>query len=217
MPAPAFTSAWRSAFRDRAFALEFAISLAVAIPVFALTMHVLNWVETRAGVSIPDPLQALFAPVDVTWLTFALIYGGLFGALAVLLRNPRLFLFGGQAYMLLTLLRLLSIWLTPLAPPEGIIPLKDPVVQMMAGTDQVLLRDLFFSGHTSLPFLIFLIAPGRRLRWAFFGLSVSIGALVVLQHVHYTIDVLAAPAASLATRGLIRRLRPGGAERVRCR
>lgn len=53
--------------------------------------------------------------------------------------------------------------------------------------------DLFFSGHTGLPFLLALIfwrMPAWRVM--FLGFSLLFGAVVLLGHLHYSIDVLAA-------------------------
>jgi hypothetical protein len=53
--------------------------------------------------------------------------------------------------------------------------------------------DLFFSGHTGLPFLMGLIYWNDiRLRVFFIISSVIFGIVVLLAHLHYTIDVLAA-------------------------
>ena len=52
---------------------------------------------------------------------------------------------------------------------------------------------LFFSGHTSLPFLLFLVARDRGFRIAFLLLTLATGTCVIVQHVHYTIDVVVAP------------------------
>ena len=53
--------------------------------------------------------------------------------------------------------------------------------------------DLFFSGHTGLPFLMALIFWNNKyLRYSFFALSFIFAATVLLGHLHYSIDVLAA-------------------------
>ncbi len=52
----------------------------------------------------------------------------------------------------------------------------------------------FFSGHTGLPFLMALIFwQEPRVRVAFLTLSCTFGIAVLLAHVHYSIDVFAAP------------------------
>ena len=54
-------------------------------------------------------------------------------------------------------------------------------------------NDLFFSGHTGLPFLIALIFwELKYLRWLFLLASVTFGVIVLLAHLHYSIDVFAA-------------------------
>ena len=54
-------------------------------------------------------------------------------------------------------------------------------------------NDLFFSGHTGLPFLIALIFWNHvYIRSIFLAASVVLGATALLSHLHYSIDVFAA-------------------------
>jgi hypothetical protein len=54
-------------------------------------------------------------------------------------------------------------------------------------------NDLFFSGHTGLPFLVALIFWNHLyLRVLFISTSVVFGVIVLLAHLHYSIDVFAA-------------------------
>lgn len=54
-------------------------------------------------------------------------------------------------------------------------------------------NDLFFSGHTGLPFLIALIFWNHKyLRALFVGAAGLFGTIVLLAHLHYSIDVFAA-------------------------
>lgn len=53
--------------------------------------------------------------------------------------------------------------------------------------------DLFFSGHTGLPFLMALIFWGNRsIRYIFLAMSAILAVVVLLGHIHYTIDVVSA-------------------------
>lgn len=53
--------------------------------------------------------------------------------------------------------------------------------------------DLFFSGHTGLPFLMALIFWERKaIRYTFIFASLFFGVIVLLGHLHYSIDVLSA-------------------------
>lgn len=53
--------------------------------------------------------------------------------------------------------------------------------------------DLFFSGHTGLPFILSLVFWDEKwLRNIFLAASIIFGVVVLLSHLHYTIDVLSA-------------------------
>ena len=98
----------------------------------------------------------------------------------------------------MVLLRIAAMAVTPLEAPPGMIPLHDPLVRLF-GPGRLLTKDLFFSGHTSTLFLLALAVPGRRWK-AFFALCAAAVAFCVLaQHVHYAIDVLAAPLFAYAS------------------
>ena len=58
--------------------------------------------------------------------------------------------------------------------------------------DMIFRNDLFFSGHTAFPFLAFLIFRDSWIRWVFLAGSLVQGTTVLLMHVHYSIDVVAA-------------------------
>jgi hypothetical protein len=182
----------RNAWRDPAWRVELAATLAVLIPVLFAMTHFLDWVEGRRGVTMPDPVLALFPAVNLTWLTFLLIYAGIIVGLAVLVQNPRRLLLVFQGYALMALFRMAAMYLAPLEPPPGIIELRDPFVEFFGG-GKTLTRDLFFSGHTSTTFLLFLLVPGKWLRVGYACATLLVGLFVVLQHVHYTFDVVAAP------------------------
>jgi len=76
--------------------------------------------------------------------------------------------------------------------PDQIVPGNGLLDRIYVGLD--LQAGYFFSAHTGLPFLMALIFWDRRfLRYFYFVLSGIFGAAVLLAHVHYSIDVFAAP------------------------
>jgi len=120
------------------------------------------------------------------------VYGGaifiLFCA-ALLLYNPEKIPFTLKSVALFVVIRSLFVSLTHIGPfpTEGII--DSPHFMRMFTTG----ADLFFSGHTGLPFLMALIFwDDKLLRVFFIACSLFFGAVVLLGHIHYTIDVFAA-------------------------
>lgn len=185
-------SIWLPYLLDKNFRTKFLITLTLLAIILISLANFLAYNEARPGFSFNDPLLAAFHPVDVTWLTFGLIYLGLIIALSFLIFNPDRMLIALQSYTLIAALRLITIYFLPLNAPIYIIPLKDPFVEYFGG-GETLLRDLFFSGHTATMFLFFLTAKSKKLKTVFLICTILIAALVLIQHVHYTIDVVAAP------------------------
>ena len=163
--------------------------LAVILYIFP---NFLIYVEERQGVTLTDPILELFNPIDLTWLTFGLIYISLIVAIYSFAAKPEVLLLALQSYSLLVIFRMMVMYSAPLNAPEKLILLNDPFVQFF-GSGEVLTKDLFFSGHTATLFLLFLISDKKYLKIIFLMSSILVGIAVLLQHVHYTIDVLAAP------------------------
>ena len=78
---------------------SFPVTLPVLVVVLAGWRDSSNAMKPGRGSCCPDPLLALFAPHDVTWLTFGLIYIGLIAAIVYLLRHPATLLVAMQAYV----------------------------------------------------------------------------------------------------------------------
>jgi len=185
-------SIWQLAFANKTYRARFAITLILLGIVLSLFAKFLAYNEYRPGFSFNDPFLSSFKAVDVTWLTFGLIYLGLIIALGFLAFHPARMLVALQSYTLIAALRLITIYFLPLNAPIHIIPLQDPFVEFFGG-GSTLLRDLFFSGHTSTMFLFFLTAKSKKLKTIFLICTILIAFSVLIQHVHYTIDVIAAP------------------------
>ena len=189
---------WPQAWNDSRFRLT-AIVLAFFLPVTLLVFRAfLDVVELRQGVVLVDPLLPFLTPVDLTWITFGLIYGGLVFAIIRLLPQPSLLLRMIAAYIILVLIRMACMYAVPLEPPPGAIPLVDPFVEFFGAPGTTLTRDLFFSGHTAILFLLGLGMPARNISFLLFLATGAVAVCVLVQHVHYTIDVLVAPLAAYA-------------------
>ncbi|MCU0330165.1 MAG: hypothetical protein MUC47_04195 [Candidatus Kapabacteria bacterium] len=187
---------WRTALTSRPW--DVSITLLVLAVSSVSYSRFLGAVERRPGVVLADPLHALFNPIDCTWPIFILLYGAIVLTVAALLPHPDRFLQALRAYTIVIGLRITMMWATPLDPPPAMIPLADPVVGFLTGGSVPLGRDLFFSGHTSLLVLAAMVVPSAILRRILVGVSIGVAVAVVVQHVHYTVDVLVAPLAAYA-------------------
>ena len=175
-------------FRERKG--ELAITLFALLLMLALYSRFVAFVESRPGVVLDDPILRFLPSYDLTWPIFALVYGGVLLGLITLLRNPDSFLLAIRSYALILLVRIFTLYVTPFAAPDDMILLVDPIAGL--GPGNVLQNDLFFSGHTATLFLLYLTARNRLLRLIFLGCTILIGTMLVVQHVHYSIDIIAA-------------------------
>jgi hypothetical protein len=189
---------WQSAWQDSAIRRGLLITLPLLIVTLSTLARFLQGVEQRPGVVLSDPVLALFTPHDVTWLTFLLIYAGLFGAIAMLMRDPRRLLLAMHTYIIMVAFRMCAMSLLPLDPPQNMIPLADPFVEYF-GTGIQLNKDLFFSGHTSTLFLLSLTMQSRRWQRVFFLCTAAVACCVLIQHTHYAVDVFVAPFFAYAS------------------
>ena len=191
-------AAWTAAWRDPRFRLRIFLTVPALVAALLVLARFLTWNEARPGAVLRDPVLALLPPRDLTGLTFGLIYLGLAFGVARLAREPRALVVALQAYVLMVLFRIAAMAVTPLEPPPGMIPLHDPLVRLF-GPGALLTKDLFFSGHTSTLFLLACAVPGRQWKALFLVSTAAVGISVLWQHVHYTIDVLAAPLFAYAS------------------
>ncbi len=111
-------------------------------------------------------------------------------AIAILVYEPRRIPFIIKSIALFIIVRSFFVGLTHIGASPQQIPmdLSNWIEKITFGGG-----DLFFSGHTGLPFLLALIFwKNRILRIIFLLSSVMFGAITLLGHIHYSIDVFAA-------------------------
>ena len=196
---------WKSFLKDKKNLTEFIITAVIVTLVIISFSHFLHFVEQREGVVLNDPLLNAFNPIDLTWLTFALIYLSLIIFVITTFNKPDKLLIAFQAYGLMLIFRTIAMYLTPFEAPETILLLNDPFVQFFAKGD-ILTKDLFFSGHTGTLFLVSLLAENKTLKTIFLILTILVGSAVLLQHVHYSVDVFVAPFVAYGSYRIIKNL-----------
>lgn len=182
---------WKEFLNHKKNRNEFSISLILLALTLSGLANFVNYAEARNGVVLQDPLLNLFNPIDLTWLTFGLIYISLIVAIITLLKNPKQLVFAMQLYALMVVVRISAMYLLPLEPPAKMIILNDPFVEFF-GSGKSLTKDLFFSGHTASLYILFLVSQQKIIKTVFLICTMMVAISVLLQHVHYTIDVFAA-------------------------
>ena len=120
---------WKSFLKDKKHLTEFIITAIIVTAVIIAFSHFLHFVEQREGVVLDDPILKTFNPIDLTWLTFALIYISLIIFVVTTFNKPNKLLISFQAYGLMLVFRTIAMYLTPFDAPEKILLLNDPFVQ----------------------------------------------------------------------------------------
>jgi hypothetical protein len=183
---------WKSFFNNKRNRNEFILTVVLLAILMISFSQFLQFIEKRNGVSLPDPILNAFSPLNLTWLTFTLIYLSIVLFLFSLRKDPYKIMIALQAYGVMVIFRIIAMYLVPLEAPKTILLLNDPFVQLF-GKGEILTKDLFFSGHTATLFLLFLLTKNKILKVIFLVSTVTVGITVLLQHVHYSIDVFVAP------------------------
>ena len=185
---------WKSLTRNKRYLGIWTVSLLTTLIVLFLVGLFLCFNESRTdGTLLNDFVLNTIEPKDVSTILFPITWVSILGGLPILLRTPErsMRVFWGISAM--AIIRCIAMYLVPLEPPIGIIPLRDPFVEGAFYDNQILVKDLFFSGHTSNMVILTLIMDIKLLRIILAFATVIVGYLLLVQHVHYTIDVLAAP------------------------
>ena len=183
---------WREAWQLPAFRIRLIAGLLILATLFSVLPAFFTHIEARQGVQLHDWLLHRIPAINLSIPVFIVIWGGVGFGLWRSLQQPLVFQMILCSYLLLTITRMLTIALVPLNPPAGLLPLADPLANIMYG-EHFITKDLFYSGHTATLFLFFFCFDKQRDKTFFLLASLAVGVGVLVQHVHYSIDVLMAP------------------------
>jgi len=196
---------WKHAWQKKPFRIKLLIAFPALIIVLYCFTILFDYIEYRPGTLLNDWVLNELPPHNVSVLIFIFIWSPVALAIARSVKDPDFFLLALCTYTILTFLRLLSIYLVPLDPPKGLIPLIDPLGNRLYGSKFVT-KDLFFSGHTSTMFGLAFCFSRRNDRILGFIAAIAVGFLVLVQHIHYTIDVISAPFFSFVAYKIAQKL-----------
>jgi len=173
-----------------------------------------------------DPLF-FWEPIDFSIPTFLLTYGILGFYIIFHLYSPLKIIYFIQMLAFIVFCRIISLTLIqfdapiPIDPNTGeyllkvpanyagstMIQLSDPILNNIIyhksgiQSSKVIYthHDLFFSGHTAKCLLASLLFQNKKIKYFCIILTIIMATFLVLQHVHYSIDVIFAPIVTLLT------------------
>jgi len=171
------------------YAQSLALSIGMFFGAFAVNIYAIHFATERASNSVTDLVLSNIPAMDVDGLfVFSTIAFGVFSVFLIL-PHPKHIPFALKTVALFWLIRSAFTALTHVAPFDA-HPVSDfgpQINKIFFGADR------FFSAHTGMPFLGALAFWHRRwIRYTYLAGSVYFGIIVLLGHLHYSIDVAAA-------------------------
>lgn len=179
----------KTLFGDKKFVWSFCASFAFLFISFVINYYAGIYATERASNAVTDIILSNIRVYDVDRI---FIYGPfvlwLFVAIFAV-QEPKRVPFILKSIALFVVIRSVFITLTHIGPfPTEVVLAQSDLIKKFAFGG-----DLFFSAHTGLPFLMALIFwKDKYLRWIFIAASIFFGIIVLMGHLHYSIDVLAA-------------------------
>jgi hypothetical protein len=183
---------WQAAFNTSLKRVRLIIGTMLIVSIINIMPSFFRAIEQRNGVVLHDWVLAHLPAMDVSVPIFAIIWG--MGILMMIraLYKPEL----GMTYLwtliFVCIARFITLTLVKLDPPVGLIPLVDPLTGYFYG-HAAITKDLFFSGHTATLVLIYLNLERKRDKQIALAATIVLMFLLLIQHIHYTMDILVAP------------------------
>jgi hypothetical protein len=181
-------SQYRTLFRASPFVRSVAQGTAFLAASMIAIFAAVTYATTNASNHVTDIVLSNVGPFD---MRFLFVYGTFTGFVifgSLLAWKPNRLPFALKSMALFLLVRAVFVSLTHIAPSPIDPPTPAPFLNsIFYGSD------LFFSGHTGMPFLAALAFWHLPLlRLFFLAATAFFGTIVLLGHYHYSIDVLAA-------------------------
>lgn len=183
---------WLPAIKNLSFRLKLLIGISFLFLVLALLPSFFQFIEHRNGYQLKDLILANLPATNVSIPVFAMIWSMVTLFIVRSVKDPQLFILYVYSFLFLCICRIITMFFVPLNPPTNLIPLVDPLSNSLYGKDFIT-KDLFFSGHTATLCLFFFCFQRKIDRIVALVCTIAVGILVLVQHVHYTVDVVAAP------------------------
>lgn len=178
---------------DKNFLFSFFSGFGLLAISLIVQFFVSGYVARSSSESVTDIVLSNTRVYDVggifVWGSVILVIIGFFIALARINYVP----FAIKSIALFTLIRAIFVSLTHISPFPTHALIESPFFNKEVFNGIFTGNDLFFSGHTGIPFLLALACwNNKKLRFLFLGFSALFAIVVLLGHLHYSIDVLSA-------------------------
>ncbi len=195
MPSSSIRNSWKNTWGQSDKRWQIVLGTFIMLSIVFTLPFFFRYIEKRDGILLNDWLLAAVPPHNVSVLIFAVIWGMILLAFIRTLYTPTIYINYCWTLIFVSLARLACIAMVPLAPPHGLLTLTDPLTGIFYGEARIT-KDLFFSGHMATVVLIFLCLEKRTDKIIGFIAILVLACLLVIQHIHYTIDILAAPVVT---------------------
>lgn len=184
---------YKTYFSNKSFLISFLCSLALLAISLLVQFSVSGYVTRSISEPVTDIILSNTRVYDVTgifiWGAIILIIIGI----CIIFKNLNYAPFVMKSVALFTLIRSFFVSLTHISPFPTHAIISSEFFNKEVFNGIFTGNDLFFSGHTGIPFLLALIFwDNKKLRYVFLGFSIMFAIVVLLGHLHYSIDVLSA-------------------------
>jgi hypothetical protein len=183
---------WKEAWTSKNFRRKLITGWILYIAVLLYYPHFFATIQQKQGVLLDDFVLSWLPSVNMSPIIFGGIYITVIYTIYRAAKSPYLFLLYLWATLLVSLSRMITNSAIPLEPPLGLVSLVDPILLPFYGPNGIT-KDLFYSGHTASVFLTYLILQNRRDKLIALIATFVVAISLLLQHIHYTIDVISAP------------------------
>ena len=184
---------WKLAVTEPAYRIKLITTVAIFVIGAIQFPTYFSHIQKRNGQGLNDFVLEFLPAHDVSTPIFTIIYGLLIYMLCRILTKPNLFLLFALTFVIETVFRMTTIYLFPLNHPQNLVILHDTFAELLIyGNSDPITKDLFFSGHTATMVMIWLFVEKPLEKFVAAIATFLLASLLLIQHVHYTIDVLGA-------------------------
>ena len=191
---------YREVFSNNHYVWSFIFGILLITVALVMNYFAAQYAFERASSAVADIILSNIPVFDVDYIFVfgPIIFGVWIGFLC--LSNPKTLPFALKSIAIFVIIRSAFITLTHIGPfpDHAVIDGSSAILlhALSSNPNFFLLStgaDLFFSGHTGLPFMLALVFWKHRLTRIFcIASSIFFGIIVLLGHLHYSIDVASA-------------------------